>query len=217
MGDKMSKEPRLSALALIHHRHDAAEWVEHKFDASSWKLYKNALTQLDMPKTSSMGRLLDGIASLLGLIDVSRYEGHAAMLLQAAAEKCVTATSAYPMTIADHRIQWKPMVDGIIEDLKAGTPTDTIAKAVHQSLAQLAIQLAELHHTTQVVVSGGVWQNALVVDLTIDAAKEAGKTVHFHRQVSPNDECIALGQLALYAIRQQAGLDNLSKMSHQKL
>ncbi|HSR40256.1 MAG TPA: carbamoyltransferase HypF, partial [Phnomibacter sp.] len=147
MGDKMSKEPRLSAMSLIHHRDDVAEWLEHKFDASSWKLYKNALTQLDMPKTSSMGRLLDGIASLLDLIDVSRYEGHAAMLLQAAAEKCVTAASAYPMPIADDRIQWQPMVDAIIEDLKAGTPTETIAKAVHQSLAQLAIQLGELHHT----------------------------------------------------------------------
>jgi hydrogenase maturation protein HypF len=217
MGDKMSKEPRLSALALLHHRDDVAELLQHKFDASSWKLYTNALAQLEMPKTSSMGRLLDGIASLLGLIDVSRYEGHAAMLLQAAAEKCVTATSAYPMPLADDRIQWQPMVDAIIEDLKAGTPTDTIANAVHQSLAQLAIQLAELHHTKQLVVSGGVWQNALLVDLTIDAAKEAGKTIHFHRQVSPNDECIALGQLALYAIKQLAGLDNLTKMSHQKL
>jgi hydrogenase maturation protein HypF len=180
-------------------------------------LYKNALNQLDMPKTSSMGRLLDGIASLLGLIDVSRYEGHAAMLLQAAAEKCPTATKAYPMPIADDSIQWQPMIDAIIEDLKAGTPAEMIAKAVHLALAQLAIQLTELHHTAQLVVSGGVWQNALLVDLTIDAAKEANKTVHFHRQLSPNDECIALGQLALHSIRQHAGLENQNKMSHQKL
>lgn len=217
MGDKMSKEPRLSALVLIHGHDDVAELLEHKFDASSWKLYKNALKQLDMPQTSSMGRLLDGIASLLGLIDISRYEGHAAMLLQAAAEKCLTVPPVYPLPVKDECIQWQPMIDLIIEDLRAGTPKENIAKAVHISLANLLIQLADQHHLTHIAVSGGVWQNALLVDLAIDAAIAAGKTIHFHKQVSPNDECIALGQLALHSIRQQTATEQPATLFHQKI
>jgi hydrogenase maturation protein HypF len=162
-----------------------------------------------------MGRWLDAIASLLGLIDMVRYEGHGAMLLQATAEKCQAETRPYTMQVQEDIIAWQPVVDQVIADSKAGRPVEEIAHAVHQTLAHLVIQLAAAHHINHIAVSGGVWQNALLVDLLCDAANAANKTIYFHQQVSPNDECIALGQLALHAMRQQTELDNSSKMRHQ--
>ncbi len=201
MSDKMSREPRLSALSLLHDHDDAGLLLEHKFSSAAWRLYQNALRQLNMPQTSSMGRLLDGIASLLDLIDISQYEGHAAMLLQALAETYDGDTAPYPLPVEGSTVQWKPMLQQIVADLDKGVSKAQIARAVHLTLARLPIELARQHQADAIAVSGGVWQNSLLTDMLIDAAGQEVE-LFFHRQLPPNDECISFGQLAWFSAQQ---------------
>jgi hydrogenase maturation protein HypF len=201
LGDKMSREPRLSALALCYTIPEAVELLRSTFTDTEWNLYTRMLQEPAPLRTSSMGRLLDGIACLLGLATVSNYEGEAAMLLQATAERCLQPTGTlYPLTVNDSVINWKPMLRAIVHDLKQEVPIETIAYAVHASLAAIPAQLAEMHRASAIACSGGVWQNSLLADMLVDAA-QSKYPPHFHRQFSPNDECIAYGQLAWYNIQ----------------
>lgn len=201
LGDKMSRQPRLSALALCHSIPGAADLLRSTFTDTEWNLYTRMLQGPATLHASSMGRLLDGIACLLSLASVSHYEGEAAMLLQATAERCHQPSgSLYPLTVHGSIIDWKPMLRAIVHDLKRQVPVETIAYTVHASLAALPAQLADLHQATAIACSGGVWQNSLLADMLVDSVQ--GKfPLHFHRQLSPNDECIAYGQLAWYNIQ----------------
>lgn len=204
MGDKMSREPRLSALSIAHHIPAATKMLEQKFNADEWTLY-NAI--LNMPatvlSTSSMGRLLDGIASLLGIEDVSNYEGEAAMLLQAMAEKGNTdEATLYTMQLEDGTIKWQPMVEAIIKDLQKNVSVSNIALSVHKSLANLIIQIADYFTLPSIACSGGVMQNALLIDLIKEQVNNNNYTLYLHQQLSPNDESISYGQLAWYHAKQ---------------
>lgn len=93
----MSKEPRLSALSLLHTIPGTEENVKHLFSEKEWNYYTQLLKQPDPLHTSSMGRLLDGISCLLGIRTINSYEGEAALLLEAMAETCkVIPASFYP-------------------------------------------------------------------------------------------------------------------------
>jgi hydrogenase maturation protein HypF len=132
---------------------------------------------------------------------VSHYEGEAAMLLQATAERCLQpAGTLYPLTVHGSIINYRPMLQAIVHDLKQQVPVETIAFTVHASLAALPAQLAHMHRANAIACSGGVWQNSLLADMLLDAAQHKFP-LHFHRQLSPNDECIAYGQLAWYNIQ----------------
>ena len=203
LGDKMSREPRISAVAISEN----PEIHKDKFTEAQWQYYRKLLRNKPEAMTSSMGRFLDGISSILGICHHNTYEGEAAMKLEAEAMKYVdTPTDTYNVRIdlpgreketesTPLKIGWKMMISEILDDINHQKDRGYIAYKVHCTLARIIRTLAEIHQVRNIAFSGGVFQNALLTDLVI---RELGKDhrLYFHRQLSPNDECISFGQIA---------------------
>lgn len=200
-GDKMSREPRLSALAIGGAVSDLATVWTSKFSAKDLSNYQKmrASTKLS---SSSMGRLFDAVACILGLADNQSYEGMAASYLEALARngwELLDSLSPYKISLLE---------DGQIPaaDLLLAVHLDTQAKNIralrfHLTLVALIREMAEKQAVKKVAFSGGVFQNTLLVDL-LEHELSKDFELYFHRNVSPNDECISLGQLAYYRLTQ---------------
>lgn len=188
MGDKMSREPRLSALALL------PEYQQY-FSAAEWKYYQQLLQQPGI-QTSSMGRLLDGIAAILGVTGINTYEGEAAMKLEALAGTAET-NEYYTIGIMNGRIRWQDMLSALLPELRAGMAVNIIARKVFCSLAHVVAAISEYTGVKEIAFSGGVFQSALLTDMIITLLP-GNRQLYFHRELSPNDECISVGQIALF-------------------
>jgi hydrogenase maturation protein HypF len=204
LGDKMPREPRLSALSLAFTLPGADGLLRSKFTDSEWRLYTklNAHNKL---KTSSVGRLFDAVASLLGLADRVSYEGEAALLLEHKAAQHVRtngfgASQSYlaNSVLAAH-VPTRAIVGGVFRHIQAGYPIAQIAANFHYTLVQVVGAVARQMGIRHLAFSGGVFQNALLVDW-LRHELEPTCQLYFHRQLSPNDECISFGQLAHYAL-----------------
>lgn len=206
LGDKMPKEPRISALAACHGLPEAEDLLAPKFTRREWDLYRRMLANENALKTSSVGRIFDAVASLLGLMDRQTFEGEAASQLERLAEGYCKRNglhfdagyfaegSAFP--VAPTRI----LMNGIIRDLLKGEPKDLIAARFHYSLVQLIEAAAVRQGINKIAFSGGGFQNSLLVDLIIFHL-DTRVDLYFHRELSPNDECVSFGQLIWYQIR----------------
>lgn len=220
LGDKMSREPRLSALSLLKALPEQQEQIRHLFTDTEWKYYQQLLEQPIAIQTSSMGRFLDGIAAMLGICGTCSYEGEAVMQLEALARNSAHKPSAqYAFGIHDEHIDWKPFLSSLLFDLVANIDKAVIAWKVFFSLAMLVDQLSRKLNINKVAFSGGVFQNALLNDILIERHSYKRK-LFFHRQLSPNDECIGFGQLACYILQQEIPKERnglLEKLSTQNL
>ena len=215
LGDKMSLEPRLSALSILKDHPKSAALLAHYYSPVEWDYYQKLLSREDNLLTSSMGRLMDGIAAMLGLCSIITYEGQAAMELEVLARSCTEKTeTCYPLPIRYNRIDWRIMLDEIVEDVINKEEKAFIAWKFYKSLVRLIEQASDIFDINALAFSGGVFQNALLTEM-ITAELSKNKELYFHRQLSPNDECIALGQLAMYKIS-QLNLTAYRKMQSEK-
>jgi hydrogenase maturation protein HypF len=198
LGDKMSREPRLSALTLLHDMPEFHGVIHGHFTHSEWAYYHKLLKQEDTLYTSSMGRFLDGLAGILGICAQNSFEGEAAMKLEALARGSNHHSSfSYPMPVVGDTIDTGLFLEEMMTDVLHGYNKSWIAGKIFNSLAILIEEISDRYHVRDLAFSGGVFQNALLTDLII---KQMGrrKTLFFHKQLSPNDECIGFGQLAKY-------------------
>jgi hydrogenase maturation protein HypF len=203
LGDKMSLQPRLSALSLCKNIPNADELLVHKFSEREWTLYKKMIQQDISIKTSSMGRVFDAVASLLRLGDVNSYEGESAMLLEDQAyqffkEKGINWNESY--NIAEQTgvsISIASLFMGILEDILLGKEVTMMAAKFHLTLVRMIDNIAKNQGVKGLVFSGGVFQNGLLVDL-IHHHLSPKYNLYFHKYLSPNDENIALGQMAYF-------------------
>jgi hydrogenase maturation protein HypF len=138
------------------------------------------------------------VASMLGLLQVSSFEGQAAMLLEAAARGAGNGES-YPFEIRGGVIDWGPTVRAIIGDLDTGIETAAIAGRFHGSLVGIVVGAAEAAGLERVVLSGGCFQNRVLLEGCVGALRRAGFTPFWHQRVPPNDGGLALGQLVIAA------------------
>lgn len=193
---KAIQEPRRVALSLLFEifGESAFEMMEFDFSKDEKSLLKIALIKnINCPKTSSIGRLFDGVASLLELYHVNQYEGHAAMLL----ENCATendTTDFYNFEICEKIIDWQPMIQQLLEDKKTQSTSYCAAK-FHNTLAKICLEIACLANQKNIVLSGGCFQNALLTKKIFEALTAVNFVVHTHQNVPPNDGGLALGQL----------------------
>ena len=144
--------------------------------------------------TSSMGRLFDTVAALLGFTRETTFEGQAAMWLEhlaAGAKPCTPYYFSYATGVLDHA----PLLRAIVADCVAGRDGDSIAYGFHAAVAD-AVEAVCAGHDGQVVCSGGVFQNRLLVELVREAL---GERVWFNAVVPANDGGLCLGQAALAA------------------
>ena len=202
LGDKMPREPRISALALTHGLEGADEFLQSRFTAEEWRIYRHLLETGSDLKTSSVGRLFDGVASLLFGIDRQTYEGQAAMQLEQAAYRYFRKNgisfyySYLPAGILPEDMTIF-LLQAVLQDLKKGLQPDFISARFHLSLVQYIANFAETHGFEKIAFSGGVFQNAWLADLAISLMGDE-KKLYFHRQLSPNDECISFGQVMAF-------------------
>ncbi|MEO0731373.1 MAG: carbamoyltransferase HypF [Bacteroidota bacterium] len=216
-GDKLAREPRLAALALAGDLPEAQAFLQEKFTLEEWRVYRR-LRETTSLRSASMGRLFDAVASLLGVADHQSYEGMAAARLEDLAR---TGFSQHPrprpyalvLTERDN-IPTRRLLSALLQD---HLPPAVRAARFHCTLVDCVRQMAARQGVVDLAFSGGVFQNVLLVEL-IEEALGKSYHLHFHHQVSPNDEGIALGQLAHYALQQRRSAPKLSThvLSHSR-
>lgn len=153
---------------------------------------------------TSMGRLFDAVASLLGVRHRIDYEGQAAIELEVLA---TTADQATPLRLdvgPDGMIDPSPLIVGLVEGLRAGTPAAALAAGFHAAVAESVVEVVtavgRTHGVTLAGLTGGVFQNVLLLRSCRDRLRQAGFEVLTHRVVPPNDGGLALGQAAVAAL-----------------
>ena len=193
LGDKMSREPRISLLALAND--DMEILINNKFSESELKTYR-ILLQSNNLKTSSVGRLFDAAASLTGITDFNTYEGEAAILLENAIDDY--KLSACKNYLDGHlSISAKEIIKNMYYDAEQGASISQLIANFLYTLAKTIYVVAEKHGFKHIACSGGVFQNTTLIDMLIDSCPQEIK-LYFHKNLSPNDENISFGQFVSY-------------------
>ncbi|GAA4228135.1 carbamoyltransferase HypF [Actinomadura meridiana] len=161
--------------------------------------------RVNAPLTSSMGRLFDAVAAVLGVRDRVTYEGQAAVELEQRADPAETA--AYPASINGSEpftVAGGDLVEAVVADLRAGVPVPSISARFHNGVAALIVDAATLVRDATglgvVALSGGVFQNMLLLDRAVSGLTDEGFDVLTHHRVPPNDGGISLGQAAVATV-----------------
>lgn len=201
LGDKMPREPRISALAACNALQGAAPLLQGMFNPTEWGIYRKLLQKPPGLYTSSIGRLFDAAAALTGIIPCSSYEGEAAMLLEQAATKAFRREGLSNVPPFEWETATTPkaadLLNGLVEGRKEGHEPELLAARFHVSLVTWIAAVARQQQVRHIACSGGVFQNALLTDLCIELL-EPEFHCFFHQQLAPNDESIALGQLIFH-------------------
>jgi hydrogenase maturation protein HypF len=162
---------------------------------------KQIATGFNSPLTSSMGRLFDAVASIIGLRQAVNYEGQAAIELEALADP--GEAGAYTFEIESDSISPHPLICAVVADVRAGVSPSVIAARFHNGVAAMihgvCSRLREQRGLNQVALSGGVFQNITLLRTTLTLLRGAGFEVFTHRLIPPNDGGIALGQAVIAA------------------
>lgn len=158
---------------------------------------------LNAPFTSSMGRLFDAVSALLGLCQISTFEGEAAMALETVVDPAETSAYCWDVVEADPSLilDPAPVIHGLLADQRQGVGAGRIAARFHNGLARLITEVClRLRRDTglnQVALSGGVFQNVSLLKKTLPLLRAEGFEVLSHRLVPPNDGGLALGQAVI--------------------
>jgi hydrogenase maturation protein HypF len=160
---------------------------------------------VNTPMTSSCGRLFDAVAAIIGLRGEVTYEAQAAIELEAVSCTGEDDDTIYPFTIEENQVRLGPLLARIVTDVQAGVSPGAIGRRFHRTLVEIirtvCTRVREREGLTTVALSGGCWQNRLLLAATVNWLQEAGFTVYVHRQVPTNDGGISLGQAVVAATR----------------
>ncbi len=189
--ETLGREPPLPP--LLAERVSEAEWS---------KVAELAGSGLASPLTSSVGRLFDAVAALCGIRSEVNYEGQAAVELEAAAAPEVR--DSYPL-LGTEVLDARETLQAILADLGAGVSVADVSAKFHNAMAEAAAracaELARAEGIELAVLSGGVFQNRLLLERTAEALSREGLRVLTPRLLPPNDGGVAFGQAAVAAAR----------------
>ncbi len=216
-GDLAVRSPFRIALALL----DAAEIPDSQRLALSascpGEVLRAVRSQLasgiGCVQTTSMGRLFDGVASLLGVRHYITYEAQAAVELEALAR---TSDHPVPLTmdIEGGELRLGRLVRSLVGGMRAGRSAADLARGFHEALAaataRLVIRTAKERGVDLVGLTGGVFQNRLLLDLMAAELRSSGLSVLTHQRVPPNDGGLSLGQVVVGRARAARGLDAMT-------
>ena len=161
--------------------------------------------ELDLPLTSSMGLFFDAVASLVGVRNEVTYEVQAALELEVLSKPFLPRARSYPYVLDETGprtvVRVQEIFLSLVEDVRAGVPIGRIGANVHKTVAEIAIELCQRARQStglrEVALSGGVWQNQILLDLVRQGLLGDGFTVYFHNQVPTNDGGLSLGQAVI--------------------
>ncbi len=204
-GDQAVRKPARMALAWL--RQSAIDWDEglmpvEALCADERTIISSQITHhINAPLTSSMGRLFDAAAAIIGIRQTATYEGQAAIEMEAAADP--HEQGFYPFALENTEMNPAPLWAALIDDWRAGVSIPILAARFHNSIAQLALQVCANVRANNgcatVALSGGVWQNRLLLSRTSALLTGSGFHVLIHHQIPANDGGIALGQVLIAA------------------
>ncbi|MEA2170240.1 MAG: hydrogenase maturation protein HypF [Solirubrobacteraceae bacterium] len=163
-----------------------------------WEAVASVARSEISPVTTSMGRLFDAAAALCGLRNACTYEGQAAVELEAAATG--VAAAPYPIDLSDDLVlDPRPAIAALARDARAGARVEDMAAAFHAGVADATARAILATGIGTAVLSGGVFQNRLLLEAVTDQLQAAGVAVLVPRLVPPNDGGIAYGQAVVAA------------------
>jgi hydrogenase maturation protein HypF len=211
-GDRVIREPWRMALAhLTDAQADAPALAERLSPEAVRTVMRMLESRFNTPQTSSIGRLFDAIAALVGVRDRVSFEGQAAIELEWLATTAVS-DGHYPFDLEetagdDGRVVFvvdtRPLIRAVSQDVRQRIDAACIARRFHSTVVEMMARICQrLRQATGldvVVLSGGVFMNALLTTEAIDRLRGEGFRVHRHRRVPPNDAGLSLGQLAVAA------------------
>jgi hydrogenase maturation protein HypF len=206
-GEQAIKQPwRMAAVYLQHAFGDDFLNLDIPFvqqlDRAKWRpLDQMIASHLNSPLTSSFGRLFDAVSALLGVRSEAIYEGQAAIELEMLAQP---SEKTYPFAITDKtpaHLDVRPTIRAIVAEIQQGVSLSVIAGRFQWTMAELitAVCLRVKRQTglNHVALSGGVFQNRLLLEQTLTLLRDSGFQAYTNRQVPPNDGGISLGQAAI--------------------
>jgi hydrogenase maturation protein HypF len=212
-GDRAVQEPWRMAAAYLDRIYGDLGALHLPFtarlDRDRWSQIRLAIRKgINAPECSSMGRLFDAVSALIGVRDTVNYEGQAAIELEQMAEE--GERGEYPFEIVEEGealiMDPDPLIEAIVEDLKRKENPSSISARFHNSIARIVVRMAqrirEAQGLSEIFLSGGVFQNTLLLDKVGNFLSGAGFAVYAHHKVPPNDGCISLGQ-AYYGLNLQ--------------
>jgi hydrogenase maturation protein HypF len=219
-GEAAIKEPwRMSAIYLHSIYGDDFKNLDIEFvrriDREKWVVIKSMLQKgINSPLTSSMGRLFDAVAALLGVRDYINYEGQAAIELEMLAteenEKDTYGDMQWLMNKGNVQpaiIDQRWIIKGVVDDLRSGMDAQRIAAKFHNTIAELirdvCLWIRKTRQLSNVALSGGVFQNMILLTRVFHLLTRDGFRVYLHQNVPPNDGGISLGQAVVAAAKMQ--------------
>jgi hydrogenase maturation protein HypF len=154
--------------------------------------------RLNAPETSSMGRLFDAVAALTGIRNEVTYEAQAAMELEVLSKSAVRGAVPYPFEIEGDVVLLDKLLERVIEDVRKNKSPGLIGARFHHTICKMAVEVSkrvrEGTGIREVALSGGVWQNQVLLELTRSALLKEDFVVFTHRSTPANDGGLALGQ-----------------------
>jgi hydrogenase maturation protein HypF len=176
-----------------------------QLDAEIEIIKQQVRQKINSPLTSSCGRLFDAISALLGVRGEIEYEAQAAIELEMLACDAADETGVYPFSMIKENgltiIKLGNLLSAVLQDLQDGVARARIAARFHNTVAMMIKELCKIisHETglSQVVLSGGVFQNRLLLRKAVHLLEAEGLEVYTHRQVPTNDGGISLGQAVI--------------------
>lgn len=209
-GDEAIRHPAIQALAILHAYHipcsgASAALQAHLQSSASFVpvLEKQLSSGTNCVLTSSIGRLFDAVSAILGVCFETTYEGQAAIELEAIS--LTTDEAPYHFALGEKTFSAQPVIEAILADLQAGVPVSVIGGRFHQAIIQVCLEICiKIRETTfagadspPAVLSGGVWQNQILLNGTCERLQNHGFEVLLPQSIPFNDGCIAVGQAAI--------------------
>jgi len=213
-GDAAAREPSRTAFGLLASAKEIPKslwknllFMRHLGDEKIGVLKRMLSNHINSPLTSSMGRLFDAVAAIVGQRFVSRFEGQAAMDLEFLI-RGRSLDDSYTYLIEEDSshegliVDWAPTIQEILEGVHDGVSPGEISIRFHNTLVEAAVEVAKRIGEKKVLLSGGCFQNGYLSERLIWRLRGEGFYPYWHRRVPPNDGGIALGQV-LAAFRKE--------------
>jgi hydrogenase maturation protein HypF len=219
-GEKAIKEPRRVALSFLFELYgeDTSKYppailraFKEKEISNFYKLYSNWKKGKRVPfivETSSMGRLFDGVASLLNIVHILSYEGQSGAIMEDLYQREIK--DFYPFEILEENspsiynnfsgfiIDWRPIIEALLEDKN---PLSVKVSRFINTLAEIICVMAEILEKSEIGLSGGVFYNSALVENILHKAKEKNLNIYLHSRVPSGDGGLALGQAVFQNIK----------------
>src|SRR5664280_1005286 len=217
-GEKAMHEPWRIGVNLLKQAYgkswpEIASRLKLTPDQTNFELLDKIIeTRLNSPLSSGMGRLFDGVAAIMNLRRNVSFEGQAAMELEAKAE---LAGETLPFEILhnlddSYILDMSSAIRAIVENIFSGKSVEEIASAFHSTLTAafeaMSVEMRKLTGINRVALSGGCFQNRILLEGTVTELKKKDFEVYYHSQIPANDGGVSLGQAVIAASMVQKGM-----------